>query len=143
MDLLENVATELGFKFHLYLVRDDLYGAKYSTVKNSLMHNSQSSGGGGTGDANDDTNAGQMARESNNYDYVEMDSDWDQSNGIEFRLLSSLSRFSHRPYYDYVQQHPKCQKIPLVIIFNTFSNSVIIGRHFCTLKQQLRTKSTT
>lgn len=29
MDLLENIATELGFQFHLYLVRDELYGAKH------------------------------------------------------------------------------------------------------------------
>ncbi|XP_059614954.1 uncharacterized protein LOC132260688 [Phlebotomus argentipes] len=28
MDLLENIATELGFEFHLYIVRDELYGTK-------------------------------------------------------------------------------------------------------------------
>ena len=33
MDLLDNVATELGFEFHLYVVRDQLFGSKQSTVK--------------------------------------------------------------------------------------------------------------
>lgn len=41
MDLLENVATELGFEFHLYLVRDELYGAKYA-AKNGKFEPSSS-----------------------------------------------------------------------------------------------------
>ncbi|GAB0096952.1 Ionotropic glutamate receptor [Sergentomyia squamirostris] len=28
MDLLENIATELGFEFHLYIVRDEVYGTR-------------------------------------------------------------------------------------------------------------------
>lgn len=28
MDLLDNIAMELGFEFHLYIVRDQLFGAK-------------------------------------------------------------------------------------------------------------------
>lgn len=28
MDLLDNIATELGFEFHLYVVRDQLFGSK-------------------------------------------------------------------------------------------------------------------
>lgn len=28
MDLLDNIAMELGFEFHLYVVRDQLFGAK-------------------------------------------------------------------------------------------------------------------
>lgn len=28
MDLLDNIATELGFEFHLYIVRDQLFGSK-------------------------------------------------------------------------------------------------------------------
>lgn len=33
MDILDNVATELGFEFHLYIVRDELFGAKYRNFK--------------------------------------------------------------------------------------------------------------
>lgn len=87
MDLLENVATELGFQFHLYLVRDELYGAKYSALTNGQSSNLQSSEGGGGGegvDASEDstTTGGQMAqRQSNSYGDVEIESDWDQANG--------------------------------------------------------------
>lgn len=42
MDLLENIATELGFEFHLYIVRDELYGAKYADPSKFTQ---QSSGG--------------------------------------------------------------------------------------------------
>lgn len=28
MDLLENIASELGFEYHLYIVRDELFGTK-------------------------------------------------------------------------------------------------------------------
>lgn len=84
MDLLENVATELGFKFHLYLVRDELFGAKYAAVPNAPILNLQSSGGSEDAIADTiaaDAPAGQMARES---DHAEIESDWDQSNGIQF-----------------------------------------------------------
>lgn len=88
MDLLENVATELGFQFHLYLVRDELYGAKYSAMTNAApAHNTQSSAGDGIGDVA--VVAGpQMTRDPNNYGDVEIESDWDQSNG---KRLSSFS----------------------------------------------------
>lgn len=43
MDLLDNVATELGFEFHLYVVRDQLFGAKKSrTIHEHLAHGKQS-----------------------------------------------------------------------------------------------------
>lgn len=43
MDLLDNVATELGFEFHLYVVRDQLFGAKKSrTVHDYLATGKQS-----------------------------------------------------------------------------------------------------
>lgn len=43
MDLLENVATELGFEFHLYVVRDQLFGAKKPrTVHDHLANGKQS-----------------------------------------------------------------------------------------------------
>lgn len=32
MDLLDNIATELMFEFHLYIVRDELFGAKYTDL---------------------------------------------------------------------------------------------------------------
>ncbi|XP_055378406.1 uncharacterized protein LOC129610081 isoform X1 [Condylostylus longicornis] len=32
MDLLDNIATELGFEFHLYIVRDELFGTKYNNL---------------------------------------------------------------------------------------------------------------
>lgn len=38
MDILDNVATELGFEFHLYIVRDELFGAKYRNFKD-WIHN--------------------------------------------------------------------------------------------------------
>lgn len=28
MDLLDNIATELSFEFHLYVVRDELFGSR-------------------------------------------------------------------------------------------------------------------
>lgn len=40
MDLLDNVATELGFEFHLYVVRDQLFGSKEQRdVKDFLKSN--------------------------------------------------------------------------------------------------------
>lgn len=42
MDLLDNVATELGFEFHLYVVRDQLFGAqKPRTVHDYLANGKQ------------------------------------------------------------------------------------------------------
>lgn len=38
MDILDNVATELGFEFHLYIVRDELFGTKYRNFKD-WIHN--------------------------------------------------------------------------------------------------------
>lgn len=37
MDLLENIATELGFEFHLYVVRDQLFGAKMQRNLNRFI----------------------------------------------------------------------------------------------------------
>lgn len=43
MDLLDNVATELGFEFHLYVVRDQLFGAKKTrSVHDHLANRKQS-----------------------------------------------------------------------------------------------------
>lgn len=43
MDLLDNVATELGFEFHLYVVRDQLFGAKKPrTIQDHLANGKQS-----------------------------------------------------------------------------------------------------
>lgn len=28
MDILDNIATELGFEFHLYIVQDELFGGR-------------------------------------------------------------------------------------------------------------------
>lgn len=33
MDLLDNIAMELGFEFHLYIVQDELFGTKYRNFK--------------------------------------------------------------------------------------------------------------
>lgn len=53
MDILDNVATELGFEFHLYIVRDELFGAKHQPLptvpSNAAKDWSQPSGGGGGG----------------------------------------------------------------------------------------------
>lgn len=48
MDILDNVATELGFEFHLYIVRDELFGAKHQPTMPSKAGKdwSQSSSGG-------------------------------------------------------------------------------------------------
>lgn len=37
MDLLDNIATELGFEFHLYIVRDQLFGSKQRNVKDFIL----------------------------------------------------------------------------------------------------------
>lgn len=39
MDLLDNIATELGFEFHLYIVRDQLFGTKLQRNKFNAMRN--------------------------------------------------------------------------------------------------------
>lgn len=41
MDLLDNVATELGFEFHLYVVRDQLFGAKKSRTVHDYLANGE------------------------------------------------------------------------------------------------------
>lgn len=41
MDLLDNVATELGFEFHLYVVRDQLFGSKQRNFKDFIPHKQQ------------------------------------------------------------------------------------------------------
>lgn len=33
MDILDNIATELGFEFHLYIVQDELFGGKQKASK--------------------------------------------------------------------------------------------------------------
>lgn len=33
MDILDNIATELGFEFHLYIVQDELFGGKQKMTK--------------------------------------------------------------------------------------------------------------
>lgn len=33
MDILDNIATELGFEFHLYIVQDELFGGKHKLSK--------------------------------------------------------------------------------------------------------------
>lgn len=44
MDLLDNVATELNFEFHLYVVRDQLFGSKQQrNVKDFLRSNKKQS----------------------------------------------------------------------------------------------------
>lgn len=41
MDLLDNIATELGFEFHLYIVRDQLFGSKRRNVKDFIHNHKQ------------------------------------------------------------------------------------------------------
>lgn len=43
MDLLDNVATELGFEFHLYVVRDHLFGAKKQRTKMDFLKSKKQS----------------------------------------------------------------------------------------------------
>lgn len=60
MDLLDNIATELGFEFHLYVVRDQLFGSRQQRdVKDfikskSAQHSSNNgaTGSGGSGTSN-------------------------------------------------------------------------------------------
>lgn len=33
MDLLDNIASELGFEFHLYIVHDELFGTKHQNLR--------------------------------------------------------------------------------------------------------------
>lgn len=39
MDLLDNIAMELGFEFHLYIVRDQLFGAKQQRDVKEFLKN--------------------------------------------------------------------------------------------------------
>lgn len=44
MDLLDNIAMELGFEFHLYVVRDQLFGSKQQRdVKDYLRNDKKQS----------------------------------------------------------------------------------------------------
>lgn len=98
MDLLENVATELGFQFHLYLVRDDLFGTKYSAMSNGQSSNLQSSGGGDDGDSassdsgsdRDASTDRQSVKSVNNGYEIEEESDWEPSNGINSSKFNSF-----------------------------------------------------
>lgn len=99
MDLLENIATELGFQFHLYLVRDELYGSKYAAMTNAQAENSQSTSSSGSGAMPKDQDAGARRdyRPTNPYAgaEVEVESDWEPSNGIfgSFNIFSSSVSF--------------------------------------------------
>lgn len=94
MDLLENVATELGFQFHLYLVRDELFGTKYSAMSNGQSSNLESSGGGdgdsSTGNDRDASTDRQSVKSVNNGFEIEEESDWEPSNGINMSKLNSF-----------------------------------------------------
>lgn len=49
MDLLDNIATELGFEFHLYVVRDQLFGSKLQRdVKDFIKSNTKSAQNSGS-----------------------------------------------------------------------------------------------
>lgn len=41
MDLLHNIATELGFEFHLYIVKDELFGSKFHKTKKKYGEDSK------------------------------------------------------------------------------------------------------
>lgn len=67
MDLLDNIATELGFEFHLYVVRDQLFGSrqqrdvkdfiksKSSQQQQQQRHSSSDGGSGGSSTSNKPT----------------------------------------------------------------------------------------
>lgn len=53
MDLLDNIAMELQFEFHLYVVRDQLFGSKQKRdVKDYLNSNAQHSNSGSGSNSN-------------------------------------------------------------------------------------------
>lgn len=79
MDLLENVATELGFQFHLYLVRDELFGTKYTAWSQSGPRSSIDADGQSSPDD-----------EQSIHSEIAAEPDWDQSNGNTC-LINSLS----------------------------------------------------
>lgn len=41
MDLLANIAQELGFEYHLYIVHDELFGAKKQDISDWIGENKQ------------------------------------------------------------------------------------------------------
>ena len=43
MDLLDTIANDLEFEFHLYIVKDELFGTKYSTLNNFMTPKSTKS----------------------------------------------------------------------------------------------------
>lgn len=68
MDLLDNIATELGFEFHLYVVRDQLFGSRQQRdVKDFLKSKSaqHSSNNVGTGTTTTTTSSSSSSGTSN------------------------------------------------------------------------------
>lgn len=51
MDLLDNVASELGFGYILYIVSDELFGSRQVMMKKNIMMNPESNRSSGPLDA--------------------------------------------------------------------------------------------
>lgn len=67
MDLLDNIATELSFEFHLYVVRDQLFGSKQQRdIKDyikSHTHHSSSDNGNSSGSGNRSNSSGNTSKQ--------------------------------------------------------------------------------
>jgi len=72
MDLLENIASELGFEFHLYIVRDELFGTKFRNLKDWIQKMGNSGSSPSSSSNNNNDNAGSNVGSNGNVpiDYV-------------------------------------------------------------------------
>lgn len=68
MDLLDNIATELSFEFHLYVVRDQLFGSKQNRdVKDFLRSNTNTNTNNGNSNG-DNSNTQQPTDHDGNHE---------------------------------------------------------------------------
>ncbi|XP_031622004.1 uncharacterized protein LOC116340012 isoform X2 [Contarinia nasturtii] len=87
MDLLDNIATELSFEFHLYVVRDQLFGSKQQRdVEDFIKTNSKLSGSNGHDEG--------TPNKPTDHDVDEETSNTDQWNGIIGDLVSGSADMS-------------------------------------------------
>lgn len=75
MDLLDNIATELGFEFHLYVVRDQLFGSKqkrdfkdFLKSGTTLAQQNSNSNSSGNGNGNTSSSGRGTSQQSTDHD---------------------------------------------------------------------------
>ncbi|XP_055306714.1 glutamate receptor ionotropic, NMDA 3A-like isoform X2 [Sitodiplosis mosellana] len=101
MDLLDNIATELGFEFHLYVVRDQLFGSRQQRdVKDFIKSKSaqHSSNNDGINSSSSSSTSNKPTTSSSlDHDVDDETSNNDQWNGIIGDLVSGSADMSFAP----------------------------------------------